>query len=289
MAPTRSLATESASGGKKIRDRLTLAFTVNATRSEKLDMWVIGSSKSPQCFKDINLKHLNIQYRNNKPKWMTGLIMKEYLEWLDDRMKYRKILLLLDNFAGHELGVRLVGGLEGLQNGIIASCKLAYRKQWINFILDQHESGKDPQKTVNILRAIQWSQISWGGLEACVIQRFWLKSTLISRPDRQELEPGFYTTQSEELEAQIAGFFRDPTPIRDFLEPDEEIIVEEDSDIFEAIVNRYSIIDGDGDGDDEFEEIRPSISEASKALVTLQSFIFIGKDGGKISAFKALN
>ncbi|KAI1003317.1 hypothetical protein K3495_g4888 [Podosphaera aphanis] len=125
-------------------------------------------------------------------------------------MKYRKILLLLDNFAGNELAVRLVGGLEGLQNvriawlpanttshwqpldqGIIASFKLAYRKQWINFILNQHESGKNPQKTVNILRAIQWSQISWEDLEACVIKRCWWKSTLISRPDRQELEPGF--------------------------------------------------------------------------------------------------
>ncbi|KAI0993575.1 hypothetical protein K3495_g14609 [Podosphaera aphanis] len=313
MAPTRSLATESVSGGKKIKDRLTLAFTVNATGSEKLDMWVIGSSKSPRCFKNINLKHLNIQYRHNKSKWMTGIIMKEYLEWLDDGMKYRKILLLLDNFAGQELAVRLVGGLEGLQNvrvawlpantkshwqpldqRIIASFKLAYRKQWINFILNQHESGKDPQKTLNILRAIQWSQISWEDLEACVIQRCWWKSTLISRPDRQELEPGFYTTQSEELEAQIAGFFRDPIPIRDFLEPAEEIIVEKDSDIFEAIVKRYSIINGDGDGDDndgheEFEEIRPSISEASKAMDTLQSFIFLGKNGGKIPVFKALN
>ncbi|KAI1002609.1 hypothetical protein K3495_g5592 [Podosphaera aphanis] len=186
-------------------------------------------------------------------------------------MKYRKILLLWDNFAGQELAVRLVGGLEGLQNvrvawlpanakshrqpldqGIIASFKLAYRKQWINFILNQHES------------------------------------------DRQELKPGFYTTQSEELEAQIAGFFRDPIPIRDFLEPAEEIIVEKDSDIFEAIVNRYSIIDGDDDGDDndghdEFEEIRPSLSEASKAMDTLQSFIFLGKNGGEIPVFKDLN
>ena len=86
---------------------------------------------------------------------MTGLIIKEYLEWLDDRMKYRKILLLLDRFSGHELAVRLLGGLEGLQNvriawlpanttshwqsldqGIIACFKLAYRKQWINFILN---------------------------------------------------------------------------------------------------------------------------------------------------------
>ncbi|KAI1002895.1 hypothetical protein K3495_g5308 [Podosphaera aphanis] len=148
IAPTRSLATESTSGEKKIKDWLTLAFTINAMGSKKLDMWVIRSSKSPRCFKNINLKHLNIQYRHNKSKWMTGLIMKGHLEWLDDRMKYRKILLPLDNFAGHELAVRLVGGLEGLQNvriawlppnttshwqpldqGIIASFKLASRRQ----------------------------------------------------------------------------------------------------------------------------------------------------------------
>jgi hypothetical protein len=79
---------------------------------------------------------------------MTALIMKEYLLWLNKKMRRRKILLLLDNFSGHELGVELVSGLEGLLNvritwllpnttshwqplnqGIIASFKLGYRKQ----------------------------------------------------------------------------------------------------------------------------------------------------------------
>lgn len=36
MAPTRTLATEALSGGKKSKDRL--AFTTNATGSEKLDI-----------------------------------------------------------------------------------------------------------------------------------------------------------------------------------------------------------------------------------------------------------
>ncbi|KAI0992848.1 hypothetical protein K3495_g15336 [Podosphaera aphanis] len=82
-------------------------------------------------------------------------------------------------------------------------------------------------------------------------------------------------------------------PIRDFLEPAEEIIIEKDSDIFEAIVSRYSIIDGDDDGDDndghgEFEEIRPLLSEASKVMDILQSFIFLGKNGGKSQFLKLL-
>ena len=49
---------------------------------------------------------------------MTGLIMEEYLRWLDNKMRGegRKVLLLLDNFSGHELGVQLVSRLEGLNN-----------------------------------------------------------------------------------------------------------------------------------------------------------------------------
>ena len=32
------------------------------------------------------------------------------------RAEGRKVLLLLDNFSGHDLGVELVGGKEGLDN-----------------------------------------------------------------------------------------------------------------------------------------------------------------------------
>src|SRR5271156_1224157 len=44
MAPIRTLATDALSGGNKFKDRITLAFTTNATGSEKLDTWVIGKS-----------------------------------------------------------------------------------------------------------------------------------------------------------------------------------------------------------------------------------------------------
>ena len=80
---------------------------------------------------------------------MTGIIMEEFLHALNNKMKAEgcKVLLLLDNFSGHELGVELVGGKEGLANvrvkwllpnttsywqpldqGIIASFKLQYRR-----------------------------------------------------------------------------------------------------------------------------------------------------------------
>jgi len=49
---------------------------------------------------------------------MTGLIIEEYLHWLNNKIKAqgRKILLLMDNFSGHKVGVQLVGGKEALSN-----------------------------------------------------------------------------------------------------------------------------------------------------------------------------
>ena len=77
--PNRSLGTEATSGHKKEKDRITLALTANADRSEKLEPWVIGRSKNPQCFKNINKRLLRFQYRSNKTKWMTGFICEEFL------------------------------------------------------------------------------------------------------------------------------------------------------------------------------------------------------------------
>ena len=43
----RSLVTKSRSRNKKAKDRITLALIANIDRSEKLDPWVIGSTKNP--------------------------------------------------------------------------------------------------------------------------------------------------------------------------------------------------------------------------------------------------
>jgi hypothetical protein len=68
LQPDRSLATEQTSGGKKSKDRITIALCTNGDSSEKLDPWIIGRSKNPCCFKSINRNNLRIVYRNNKSK-----------------------------------------------------------------------------------------------------------------------------------------------------------------------------------------------------------------------------
>ena len=140
---------------------------------------------------------------------MTGLICEEYLRWLNNKIqsKGRKVLLLIDNFSSHELAVQLVGGLQGLSNvriawlplnttsvwqpidqGIITSFKLQYRKLWIAFMLQEYEANKNPQKTVNLLRAVQWIQAAWEtSVTIDTIQRYWWKSTLIKKLTPEEL------------------------------------------------------------------------------------------------------
>ena len=129
--------------------------------------------------------------------------MQEYLIWLDNKMRaqQRKVLLLLDNFSGHELGVELVGGKEGLDNvriewlppnttshqqpldqGIIANQKLLYRRQWIRYMLQQYKADKDLNKTVHLLKAIQWIRKAQADLNPNTIQHCWWKSTIFAKP-----------------------------------------------------------------------------------------------------------
>ena len=225
LAPTSTLATGPTSGGKKLKDRVTVAFTVNADGSEEFDPWIVAKSENPRCFKNIDRRKLGIMYRFNKTKWMTGLIIEEYLRWLNNIMaaRGRKVLLLMDNFSGHELGVELCGGKTGLSNvevewlppnttshwqpldqGIIASFKLHYRKQWIRYMLREYEAERDPLKTVTLLHAIQWTIESWKHhvrqrtIQAC----FW-KSTVVKKERYDKDVPHEIDNQWDQEDARV--------------------------------------------------------------------------------------
>ena len=289
--PDRTLATKSHSGTKKSKDRITIALTSNADGSEKFTTWVIGKSENPRAFKKINRKNLRIMYRFNQSKWMTGLICEEYLRWLNNKMRgeRRKVLLLMDNFSGHELAVQLVGGLQGLSNvriawlppnttsvwqpmdqGIIASFKLQYRKLWVAFMLREYEADRNPQKTVNLLRAVSWTRTAWeSAVTKDTIKRCWVKSTLIKNPEgaaADELAEDSTEdcivvddgTDRIDLRAQIAQLpIENPLSLDEILNPEDETILDEEGDIFDAIVTAYcsNQADKEGESSDEEEEV----------------------------------
>jgi hypothetical protein len=316
LTPDRTLATQAGSGGKKSKDRITLVFTVSAS-GKKEQVWCIGKSKNPRCFKKINRKLLRIEYRYNKTKWMTGIIMEEYLQWLDNKMRgaNRKVLLLLDNFSGHELGVELVGGKQGLSNvrvewlppnttshwqpldqGIIASFKTIYRKEWILYMLRQYKANKDPNKTVNLLKAIQWTRKAWDQVTDTTIQRCWWKSTIIKKPIDQDP----ISQQDQDLQAQMTTLQAQITrlPIINPLSADEFIQVNgegvddelgegDEEQIFQDIIDQYStgnedILEPGEDAIEAEEEDRDILlSEAIQALETLRLYTLQREDGSE--------
>ncbi len=91
-------------------------------------------------------------------------IMMEWLQWFDARMKIpgKKVLLLMDNFSAHELEVELLEEAQTLTNtkvmwlppntafvhqplnqGVIQNWKSYVKKQFVTFMADTLDAGKD--------------------------------------------------------------------------------------------------------------------------------------------------
>lgn len=182
MQPDRRLCTEQLEGTKKDKLRITVGLTCNGTGSHKLQPWVIGTAENPRCFKYINRSAMGVIYRYNTTAWMRAKIMIEYLHWFDRKMRGRKVVLLLDNFSAHELGVKEIGGTTALKNtlivwlppnttskwqpldqGIISAWKAHTRRHFVRYLVRKVEKlpeGAD-LPVINILQAIQWAVEAW--------------------------------------------------------------------------------------------------------------------------------
>jgi len=66
--PDKSMAfkSESCQGGKRSKDRVTVIIGSNMNGSEKLPLLLIGKSKNPRCFRNVNLHNFYLKYEHNK-------------------------------------------------------------------------------------------------------------------------------------------------------------------------------------------------------------------------------
>ena len=73
VLPDKTLAVKESDckGGKLSKERLTVMFCCSAT-GEKLKPLVIGKSRKPHCFRNVNVQTLPVTWRYNKKAWMTG-------------------------------------------------------------------------------------------------------------------------------------------------------------------------------------------------------------------------
>ena len=154
-------------------------------------------------------------------------------------------------------------------------------------MLRQFEANKNPNKTVTLLKAIQWTRVAWDSVTADKIQRSFWKSTVIPKPltDKQEA-----AQEAEEL-AELADFERSiaALPISntnrmsaaEFLNPVEEVVEDTDGDILASVVEIYS---AEKEGEEESEEkgdvelSKVSIAEAGDDTTSVQALDRLGRE-----------
>ena len=81
-------------------DCVTILVCANMLGNDKLKLLMIGKSKKPRCFKNINMDTLPVTYWSNQNAWMTGVMFREWVTNWDSVLK-RKIILLVDNCPAH--------------------------------------------------------------------------------------------------------------------------------------------------------------------------------------------
>ena len=104
--PERTLAgaKKQCKGGKKAKQRITLAFMVNAAGGKEVPI-MVGKAASPRCFKGLEDKKspLGVPYYSNAKLWMNSDIMFDVLTKTNRKLAQQKriVVLFLDNVSSH--------------------------------------------------------------------------------------------------------------------------------------------------------------------------------------------
>lgn len=202
MLPDKSLAShdeKSAPGHKMSKERITVLPCSNASGEHKLRLLVIGKSKKPRAFKNLNLQGLPTAYRNQKSAWMDTNIFKEWFfrefvpeveTFLNNEGLPRKALLLIDNAPSHPSAEELSSGdiktiflppnvtslVQPMDQNVIVSLKKKYRRKLLTHILHQDdESLVDVLKRVNLKDVIYWLGEAWAEITTETLQKSWTK------------------------------------------------------------------------------------------------------------------
>lgn len=142
-------------GSKKAMERVTVLCCTNMTGNDKKKLLVIGKSKRPRCFIELDIKRLPVEYHANSNAWMTSLIFLDWLKRWDKELQRqsRLIILILDNCAAHPytetlknitlefLPPNTTSLTQPLDMGIIKNLKTKYRAKLVNFVLEKIEEN----------------------------------------------------------------------------------------------------------------------------------------------------
>jgi DDE superfamily endonuclease len=265
-----------------------------------LPCWVIGKYQNPRCFKGINIKLLDIQYRWNSKAWMTGTMFIEYIKWFNQQMHGRKVLLLIDNCPAHiKEGYNLyntriqflppntTSKIQPCDAGIIRNLKVYYRKHFHQQILQDIEANKIEPEKIDILQAIRFVISAWNNdVKAKTIYHCFLHCKIRTQTeDDPDINNNLIEIPEDinDLANQINELrYRNPMDVQELLNQlDENEIAEipTDDDIIEMVKENMKENNENNEFNDDDTIERPKITynEATNILNTLELF-FLQQD-----------
>ena len=115
---------------------------------------VIGKTKKPRCFKNIDVTNLPVIWQSNKKSWMTEASFIDWIQSLNKimRSKKRHIILFLYNATSHSHELQLsnvklsflpancTSKLQPLNLGIIHAFRGRYRKMMLSRLISNIEN-----------------------------------------------------------------------------------------------------------------------------------------------------
>jgi hypothetical protein len=243
--PDKTLASESLPGGKLAKARITANFCCNADGTDKVPILFIGTAAKPRCFKNVNINNLGIRWTNNTKGWMTGIVFKEYIMWLNHYLAgdhvERQCLLLLDSFSAHIAGIEMLKADEHdlrnlrieflptnatsvcqpLDQGIIRTWKAYVRRQWIQYSADCYDANKLPEQEMVVLNALRWGVYAWhNDIKPSTIENCWLKARVLApkygpMTEQESQRSGLYFGHERDEAQRMAAIAHDSQCVRE--------------------------------------------------------------------------
>jgi hypothetical protein len=226
--PRTTIAATGFMGRKESKKRLTVGLLCNADGSDKwFEPLTIGHAKRPKCFDNLRgqkqeaAAHGFHLYFHNENAWMTKKIFKTFLQRFDRAMRYnqRKVLLILDNFAGHIIdheptNVELLflppnttSVLQPLDGGIIRAFKAHFKRRQFSKAyraVGLIQSGRpdlvgpiDQLFEIDQLQAMKWIRDAWDSISSETIKTCW--DTTIYREFGVDVEGILFIIKTKQL------------------------------------------------------------------------------------------
>lgn len=69
---------------------------------------------------------------------------------------------------------------QPLDQGVIRTWKSHWKRKWLQYMIDEFEEGREPVKSMDILKAVRWGIDSWHhDVSLSAIENCWIKSGLL--------------------------------------------------------------------------------------------------------------